>query len=947
VLTPRGETNAPGLPAVDYRTGTWATFKESMLARLSSADYPALAPLTTRSDDDFSVALLDATAVVLDILTFYQERLANESYLRTATQLDSLTQLSRLIGYQPGPGVSASTYLAFTIKAATGLPLDPTTTAITIPAGTQVQSVPAQGRSPQSFETANDILAKADWNAMPVLTGTPWQPSQGDTSVYLAGTATQLQPGDLILVVGDERSGDPTSELWDVRAVTSVQADTTRQRTLVNWSEGLGGPGTPSSENPKVFALRQHAAFFGYNAVNPRLLASATLTTLQNDQLVNSSGEWKFGVDQATGGSFASEQLVDLDAVYSKLTPGGWVVLIVPDVQTSRTPSGFISLYGITSVTTIARSDYALSAKITRVGTDTGAELASYHSTTRSNLVATQSDQLPAAEQPLDHPLYGTFLDLEIIRSDLAGVSAVAVSGNSQKLTVNAGIAGLTFVPDDATAPVPLQPGDTITVVQPPSFLANDGSIPDWRTATDQLTLSVADDQGRSGTVVAALSNFTLAAAADGDPVIREFALVKGVSVVPDSFPHTRILLSSPLLHCYTRATATVNANVGPATAGSSVSELLGSGSAATPNQTFALAQSPLTYVQAPTPSGRASTLQVKADGVAWTEVPSLYGRAPSDRLFTVLDGPGGKAQVHFGDNVEGATLPTGGHNVQASYRVGLGAGGNVAAGAITTLLDRPLGVGNVVNPLAATGGQDADSVDDIRVKAPTTVLTLGRAVSVVDYQNLAASFAGIAKATAFWIPAGAYRGVFITVAGAGGAALAPGNPTLGNLVTALQSYGNSAAAIYALSFLETTFRLSVDISYDPDRDTTAVQASVRSLLTDTYSFSSRTFGQGVSGDEVAALIQGVPGVVAVNVTRVVVVATSAAGDIGGVSYSVSAYNRWLAGAVDQTLLARPSAGPNRICPYIPAAPPGVLPLPAEILVLDPDPKKLVLGTMK
>ncbi len=91
---------------------------------------------------------------MLDILTFYQERLANESYLRTATQLDSLTQLSRLIGYQPTPGVSASTYLAFTMRAATGLPPDPTTAAITIPAGTQVQSVPAQGQTPQSFETS-------------------------------------------------------------------------------------------------------------------------------------------------------------------------------------------------------------------------------------------------------------------------------------------------------------------------------------------------------------------------------------------------------------------------------------------------------------------------------------------------------------------------------------------------------------------------------------------------------------------------------------------------------------------------------------------------------------------------------------------------------------------------------------------------------------------------
>src|SRR6516162_6534815 len=113
VQTPQAESNLPGLSSISYRAGTWATFKESMLARLSSSDYPALGALKTRDDNDFTVALMDATAIALDILTFYQERLANENYLRTASQLRSLTELSRLIGYQPAPGVSASTYLAF------------------------------------------------------------------------------------------------------------------------------------------------------------------------------------------------------------------------------------------------------------------------------------------------------------------------------------------------------------------------------------------------------------------------------------------------------------------------------------------------------------------------------------------------------------------------------------------------------------------------------------------------------------------------------------------------------------------------------------------------------------------------------------------------------------------------------------------------------------------
>ena len=192
VQTPQREYNRSGLSALSYRVGTWATFKESLLARLSSADYPALQPLQTRSDDDFTIAFLDASAMMLDILTFYQERLVNESYLRTATQLRSLTELSRLIGYQPAPGVSASTYLAFTLRQTSGQPPDPSAAPLTIPPGTQVQSVPAQGQTPQTFETSASIQAKPDWNALQVQTGLPWVPQfpLGAGSMYLSGTST-------------------------------------------------------------------------------------------------------------------------------------------------------------------------------------------------------------------------------------------------------------------------------------------------------------------------------------------------------------------------------------------------------------------------------------------------------------------------------------------------------------------------------------------------------------------------------------------------------------------------------------------------------------------------------------------------------------------------------------------------------------------------------------
>src|ERR671910_2754024 len=122
VGTPVEVYNRPGLAAIAYRAGTHAGFKKSMLSSLSAHDLPALRGLNTRDDDDFSVALIDAWAMVADVLTFYQERIANESYLRTAIERGSLLELARLIGYEPRPGVAASTHLAFELEDTPDVP---------------------------------------------------------------------------------------------------------------------------------------------------------------------------------------------------------------------------------------------------------------------------------------------------------------------------------------------------------------------------------------------------------------------------------------------------------------------------------------------------------------------------------------------------------------------------------------------------------------------------------------------------------------------------------------------------------------------------------------------------------------------------------------------------------------------------------------------------------
>jgi hypothetical protein len=951
VQTPALRSNLSGLSSVSYRVGTWAGFKESMLARLSSSDYPALAPLKTRDDDDFTVALIDATAMVLDVLTFYQERLANENYLRTAGQPRSLTELSRLIGYQPSPGVSASTYVAFTLKTAPGQSPDPSTPAITIPKGTQMQSVPVPGQLPQVFETSADIQAKPDWSALAVLAAQPWIPPGTTNSIYFSGTTTQLQLGDTLLILGvvrevwNPRVSQVPSEQWAVVVINQLWTDKIRNLTYVSWDATLAHAGN-GSQDPwsaaKVFAFRQKAALFGNNAPNPKLFvnlnpatASSSPTSLPG--LIKAPGPSDSTVWQWNNYNIVSSNQIDLDATYPKIVAGSWFAL---------TSEGVAQLYKVQSARTVSVANFGLSGKVTELAAD-------YQDPSINNFtlplteVWAQSDPLDVANQPLGYPLYGTLLDLQDLRPDLLGTQVVALSGKRQKIAVLSGVTSLSFIPDDGSAQVSLNPGDVLTLTDPtPLPLLTDGSIPDWSLSRVTITLSVEDSNGRTGTVAAALNQFLLAASGQNDPDVSEYALVSTLASPTAPYPHTQIQLQSNLAHCYDRTATTVNANVALATNGRSVSEILGNGSAATPNQSFTLKQQPLTYVQAPTPTGRQSTLQVQANGAAWSEVPSLYGESSSARVFATLNQSDGTTDVLFGDGSEGATLPTGQNNIQANYRIGLGLSGNVAANALTTLVDRPPGVSGVTNPEAATGGQDPESVDDIRSNAPLAVLTLGRAVSIVDYQNYASTFAGIAKAYAVWIPSGPAQGVFLTVAGSGGAALAPDNPTLSNLVASLQSYGNPLIAITVQSFVETLFGLSADIQYDPAVNQSAVQAQVMQMLSSAYGFTQRSFGQGVSVDEIATVIQGVAGVIAVNVTDVYITASSTGGDLASLSpgFSISTWNNWMA---QQVVVPRNVANSSTgIEAYVPSANTQSLPLPAEILVLDPDPGSVILGVM-
>lgn len=849
-LTPVKIENAPGLSALAYRVGTHARFRASLQAELSRQS--ALAALTTRDDDDASLALLDAGAAMLDVLTFYQERIANEGYLRTATERRSLLELGRAIGYQLSPGVAANSYIAFTLEDAPGAPR-----TATVDAGTKVQSVPGPGEQPQTFETVEKIEARTEWNELRPLTQRPEVLRPGMSRIWLKGLDANLRAGDVLHLKGRNLAGNPFSEVRRVRT-TVAEPGTNLTRLELDEHYYVDPTGQPFPHTG-LYVFRVKAAPFGHNAPKK--------ATVDPGTGVISYGEW--GLAEPTDAN-----LMALDGVFEQIQPFSYLLIGRP----TSSPGYEHVMTFVSSLKTISRANYGISGRVTQLkvygswqpsgATDLGP--------IREMVVYAHPEPLALGEFPVEEPVYGEQIVLSGLASELKPGRAIAVSGKRLRVRVEE-ISGLELIPDDGAASVTLESGDHLFVLSPPELVVLGGADPVVLTpeelvellkggAVQSIRWRLMDRDGVIGTLTAQSNELTLQAADDEDFTVSEIVFIgDGANAISSDRDYTTITLKRPTLHCYDRATVTLNANVAAATHGEARREVLGSGDASRPFQSFTLKGTPLTYVQAATASGGLSTLEVRVGDVLWHEAPSLYNRGPKERIYVTRRGDDGKVTVQFGDGKTGARLPTGTENVVASYRVGVGTGGNVDAAQLTTLLSRPLGVRAASNPRPAEGGSDPESRDRARVNAPLTVRTLDRVVSLLDYEDFARSFTGVGKAQAMWLWNGHARVVHLTVAGDAGETLGSSSTVLGNLLKALQTYRDPLVQVQVDTYDPVTFQLVARLQVEADRETERVFAAVREALRDAYSFEARGFGQPVTRSEVLAVIQRVAGVVAVD----------------------------------------------------------------------------------
>ncbi|MFJ6620693.1 putative baseplate assembly protein [Kitasatospora sp. NPDC091335] len=1124
--TPAPLFNPPGLDSVGYRVGHYGEFLASLLARLSGPAYPALRDLTVRTPDDPAIALLDSWAVLADVLTFYSERIANEGYLRTATEESSLVLLGRLVGHRPRPGVAADTYLAYTLDHDPRAAEDPT---VTIARGARSQSVPGPGEDPQSFETAEDLAARSAWNELAVLRRRPYQltPGQlnpgGRAELFAAGTANNLRPGDrLLFVFSADKAADPVHRV--LRLVPEVRLDRENDVTVIglprdlrtlrdlraeltDWitvSEGAPNPRPGRSRiirdfDDQVLApLRADLdrpsgplgtpAGFAYRLV-PVIARAAEAAELAGARQPVADWFGRLG-EELAGLRGRAHQLEPPQAPDEPGPPGSGAA----DPAVRGLGSLLAALRTAPTRPPLSARDLARDPqRLFAAGSDLGAQLLSaldprlrdglYPAWRRIDLTAPlavheiQAMRVVAtpfgATAPLK-PVYGTdgridrYVDWPLAGSTLIGVrvtfdAAGTVPRTADFTYVEAGslVHSGFSLPWDHT--FPLGPGQVkVVTTEPPvplappppdphaaavpapgqepgvsaRFLAElpertvlvsrpqaDGRVHvtvdggpgpalDYRldpgqertgesgelnvrvhryTATDQsdpavevvfttklqpvsgtvLTLDAVYDQIAPGSwvvvqrprkgidggipgsrdlaeVVTRVTDVRVISRADfgitgkvtelslqqpwlddrdtqlsdirdatvyargeslrlaDEPVTEdvhgdrielarlydgltpgrwitvggertdipattgvratELAMIAGVGQsvdprLPGDTVRTTITLSAPLAHRYRRDTVQVLGNVVRATQGATRDEAVGSGDAGVPGQRFALWQSPLTWLAADTPRGARSTLEIRVDGVRWTEVDSLAGRGADERVYVTGTATDGRTTVTFGDGVHGSRLPTGRENVRARYRIGIGEAGNVGAGRITQLTTRPLGVSAVVNPLPATGGAGPDGPGLARRTIPLAVTALDRLVSVPDYEDFARSRAGIGRASAGRLSDGRRELVHVTVAGVDDIPLTADSDLIRTLHAALTAYGDPKLPVLVALRELVLLVVAVNVKVDPDHSWDLVEPALRRALLERLGYAGRQLGQSAHLSEVLAVAQAVPGV--------------------------------------------------------------------------------------
>jgi len=265
-------------------------------------------------------------------------------------------------------------------------------------------------------------------------------------------------------------------------------------------------------------------------------------------------------------------------------------------------------------------------------------------------------------------------------------------------------------------------------------------------------------------------------------------------------------------------------------------------------------------------------------NGDIWSPKPDLLSTGGRTKAFVTEVETDGVAWLRFGDDTFGER-PRSGAILTASYRIGNGSAGNVGRETITHVISGDTALASVVtdiwNPMAAAGGIDPESLEQVRQQAPSAFRTQERAVTPEDYQDMVKKCrSDVQRAAATFRWTGSWRTVFVAVDRLGGSTVDARYAS--DLRACLDPYRMAGIDLEVDLPVFVSLAIGMDVCVNSAYQT----ADVRQALLDVFSNTIRrngqkglfhpdnfTFGQIVYLSPIYAAAQSVDGVDAVQIT--------------------------------------------------------------------------------
>jgi hypothetical protein len=852
---PKRIFNRPGLDRIDHRIGGYTEMRAHIFA-LIDAD-PRLSAWTHRFADDPGIALVESSAIVGDILTFYQSLYANEFFLRTAQWRESIADLVRLLGYRLAPGLAGESTFALLVKG---------DQPVVVPKGfgfkTQIEGQP----KPVVFEASAALTAYPYLSTFnlyrPRVTPSIYRGTRNFGVVSALPAGMQLNPGDRLMLGVASPAGTSPSELeysqiavvdrtWESFGTTYVAIkggiQTLRAKTL-----------TQIAAQP-LFALTQSA------------LSSSALQIA------------------------AQPQSLQLNLVQSAFTP--LQLLSVLELAPTSVPELFAYKLGA------SHRHFGHNAPAQQVTIDGNGHATTSNVSFARNLNTTTgtpaSPSLAAATLPLDAPVDGLSAGTMVVVEAHVGTSTASPSSRAVCL-----VRGVTRVEKGAAGWGP-QTGPSTVLALDDDLAVTAGTV-DY-DAADIRTINVHEVTGAgfrlqaepqplsaasgkeldfygTGDEVMSLAQRALLLSGPAGELMPASVIAVAAAQNPDLQLFRRITLDTPVQYAefaHDAPQVTVYGNLVDATQGKTEDvTVLGDGDNRAVFQTFPLPKAPLTYLLQPeeTPPQHAE-LQVWVSGLQWTRVDSFFNAQPNDQVYVVREDADGKSYVQFGDGKTGAKLPSGQGNVSVQYRTGSGATGSLQAGTTPSAATRLTGLDKVLMPGPAVGGAAPEAEDGARIAAPGRMQSLGRLVSLADYEAEALAVPGVVKARATWAEPGGVPVLRLTVLTA-----SESQADADKVAQTLRALDRAKGARrYALEVIQGSRRyvqVALTVAYDARRIESDMRAAILEALgvageeangiagdRGLFSLAERQFGQSAHSSQIIAAVQQVTGVSWVTLT--------------------------------------------------------------------------------